>query len=226
MKRAPSRDQPQECNCRPHRAVDAMTRRHRTQHASASPDFRRNPLRVPDPPHPNRRTMITIDIALTDYEVLRMCEALQTLAASYQHHGKTQEFQELNGDVYGFLEQVAAYESAREGQANEARADMKFTLDQVAVAALCRTLDIALPHERQKTHLPAEKKARRVAALDALAHKFAKTAAALSAFERSRADRDLMPDTGQERQVALDAIERGRDDRGSPGESSPRSWSY
>ena len=135
--------------------------------------------------------MAFIDLVLTDYETLRVFEALQTLHATYQHHGRTRELQDLDASVHGFLDQLQKHEEAREGRANDPRDDLRFCVDRTSLAALRRTLDLVLPHERQKTHLPPDKQARRLAALTSVADKLAKAAAVLVPVEDGLADGSL-----------------------------------
>ena len=135
--------------------------------------------------------MAELELVLTDYETLRTQEALQTVFATYQHHGMSRELQDLNAAVYSFLDQMMRYEESRKGVANDKRDDMRFRLALPALEALGRTMELVLPHEQQKTHLRPDQHARRVSALCSVADKLAKATAALRQLERGLADGSL-----------------------------------
>ena len=132
--------------------------------------------------------MTRIEIKLSDYETLRVKEAMAGVFATYEHHGMMNELQALSASAESFLGQMMEYEQARQGQPNKGRSDMNFMLDEFALVGLVEVLDMALPHEEQKTHLAPDKKARRVQALRSVALKVSEGIDVLSRLKQGLKD--------------------------------------
>jgi hypothetical protein len=108
---------------------------------------------------------MTKTFSFTDYECLRIVEAIHTMAKLVASAGQTQMAHAVNSSTKPFLDQLAAYESERGGQPNATRADCSFSVPDVTVQALIWAITEYLELETEKSHLPPELKQRRISAL-------------------------------------------------------------
>jgi hypothetical protein len=102
---------------------------------------------------------------LTDYECLRVVEAVHDMTILVHQAGKTHHANEIQIQAKPFMDQLSVYESQREGMKNEDRGTCSFTVPSKTVSALSWVIHEYLQFENAKTHLPAEKRQRRINAL-------------------------------------------------------------
>ena len=127
--------------------------------------------------------MTTITLTLTDYEAMRLQEAVAFCFHKMVASGEASQAERLSAILTPYGNQFMAVEEAMKDVPNQAREDVVYNLDSATLAALLSITTAYLQQERLKTHLPKVQHERRVGALESVVKGISKTGDVLRGVE-------------------------------------------